>query len=56
MAQGAPDPLLVTCGHGATVENNALASAYDCGACGGNSGHVNAGVLAGFLNDDVVRA
>jgi len=47
--------LLVVCGHGATVENNAFASAYDCGACGGNSGHVNARVLAAILNDPAVR-
>ncbi len=49
-------PLLVVCGHGATVENNAFAAAYDCGACGGNSGHVNARVLADILNDPDVRA
>ena len=49
-------PLLVICGHGATVENNAFAAAYDCGACGGNSGHVNARVLADILNDPDVRA
>jgi uncharacterized protein YbcC (UPF0753/DUF2309 family) len=48
--------LLVICGHGATVENNAFAAAYDCGACGGNSGHVNARVLASILNDPAVRA
>ncbi|GEM_PF-19743 len=47
--------LIVLCGHGATVENNAFASAYDCGACGGNSGHVNARVLAFILNDPAVR-
>lgn len=47
--------LLVVCGHGATLENNAFASAYDCGACGGNSGHVNARVLASILNDPAVR-
>ena len=49
-------PLLVICGHGASVENNAFAAAYDCGACGGNSGHVNARVLADILNDPDVRA
>ena len=48
-------PLVVVCGHGATVENNAFAAAYDCGACGGNSGHVNARVLADILNDPAVR-
>ena len=48
-------PLLVICGHAATVENNAFATAYDCGACGGNGGHVNARVLAEVLNDPTVR-
>ncbi|MGI9117827.1 MAG: putative inorganic carbon transporter subunit DabA, partial [Gaiellales bacterium] len=48
-------PIIVVCGHAATVENNAFAAAYDCGACGGNGGHVNARVLAAALNDPEVR-
>ena len=48
-------PLLVICGHAASAENNAFAAAYDCGACGGNSGHVNARVLTEILNDRAVR-
>ena len=48
-------PLIVVCGHGATVENNAFASGYDCGACGGNTGEINAQVLANALNDPAVR-
>ena len=49
-------PVLLICGHGASMENNAFASAYDCGACGGNSGRVNALLLAEVLNDPEVRA
>lgn len=49
-------PLLVLAGHGSAVENNAYAAAYDCGACGGNSGYVNARSLAAMLNDPQVRA
>ncbi len=48
--------LIVIVGHGATVENNAFAAGYDCGACGGNSGHINARVLAHALNHPEVRA
>ena len=49
-------PLVVLCGHTASLQNNAYASAYDCGACGGSSGAVNARALAGLLNDPQVRA
>jgi uncharacterized protein YbcC (UPF0753/DUF2309 family)/formate hydrogenlyase subunit 3/multisubunit Na+/H+ antiporter MnhD subunit len=49
-------PLLVVVGHGAALENNAFAAAYDCGACGGNSGGVNARALALMINDPDVRA
>lgn len=48
-------PVLLVCGHGATVENNAFATAYACGACGGHAGAVNARVLAEVLNDPEVR-
>lgn len=47
--------VIVVAGHGAQVENNAFAAAYDCGACGGNAGYVNARILATLLNDDEVR-
>ena len=49
-------PVLLVGGHGATVENNAFATAYACGACGGHAGAVNARVLADALNDPEVRA
>ncbi len=48
-------PVILVCGHGATIENNAFVSAYDCGACGGHSGAVNATILAAALNDPEVR-
>lgn len=48
-------PVILVAGHAATVENNAFAAAYDCGACGGSSGHVNARVMAAILNDPRVR-
>ncbi|WZH53473.1 MAG: Na-translocating system protein MpsB [Nocardioides alkalitolerans] len=46
---------VVLVGHGSSTENNAFASAYDCGACGGNSGRVNAALVATALNDPLVR-
>jgi hypothetical protein len=46
---------VVLCGHAASVQNNAFASGYDCGACGGSSGAVNARAMAGLLNDPDVR-
>lgn len=48
-------PLVLLCGHGATVTNNPLASALQCGACGGHAGDVNARLLAALLNDPPVR-
>jgi len=49
-------PLVLLAGHGASVVNNPHASALHCGACGGQSGEVNARLLAALLNDDEVRA
>lgn len=48
-------PLVVFCGHGSTTENNAYATALDCGACGGRHGAPNARVLAWILNNEEVR-
>ncbi|MCY7402550.1 MAG: Na-translocating system protein MpsB [Nocardioides sp.] len=48
-------PVLVLAGHGSTTENNAYATAYDCGACGGNPGLLNASAMAQVLNDPGVR-
>ncbi|WP_333834280.1 YbcC family protein [Rubrimonas sp.] len=47
--------LALIVGHGSEVANNAMASAYACGACGGYSGEVNARLLASLLNDVDVR-
>lgn len=48
-------PLLLVAGHGSQSVNNAHAASLHCGACGGQSGEVNARVLAGLLNARSVR-
>lgn len=48
-------PIVVLCGHGSATENNAYASALDCGACGGRHGGGNAKILATILNSQKVR-
>lgn len=49
-------PLVALIGHGAATCNNPQAAGLACGACGGQSGEVNARVLAALLNDAEVRA
>ena len=49
-------PLIVFCGHGSQTENNAYATALDCGACGGRHGGGNAFILSTILNKKEVRA
>jgi len=48
-------PIVVFCGHGSATQNNAYATALDCGACGGRHGAANARILAAILNDPIVR-
>lgn len=48
-------PLVALVGHGAVVVNNPQAAGLACGACGGQSGEVNARVAAGLLNEPAVR-
>lgn len=48
-------PLVLLVGHGSQSANNAHAAGLGCGACGGQSGDVNARVLADLLNAPAVR-
>lgn len=48
-------PLVIFCGHGSTTQNNAYATALDCGACGGRHGASNARLITMILNQTIVR-
>lgn len=48
-------PLVVVCGHGATVTNNPFSSSLQCGACGGHEGEPNARAAAMIFNDPETR-
>lgn len=47
--------LVYIVGHGASSVNNTHYAGYDCGACSGRAGSVNARVAAFMLNDTAVR-
>jgi len=47
--------LVLLSGHASTTENNPYASAYHCGACGGNPGGPTARVFASLANKPTVR-
>lgn len=48
-------PLVILVAHGASSINNPHFAAYDCGACAGRPGTLNARVLAGMANHPDVR-
>ena len=48
-------PVVVICGHAAQTENNPFQASFDCGACGGNSGAINAEVTCEILNNSQAR-
>ena len=47
--------LVLFTGHGSQSENNPHAASLNCGACGGQTGEVNARLLAGLLNEATTR-
>jgi len=49
-------PIIYTIGHGASSVNNTHYAGYDCGACSGRPGSVNARVIASIGNNYKVRA
>lgn len=48
-------PIVIFCGHKSATQNNAYASALNCGACGGHEGGNNAKILAAILNQPKIK-
>lgn len=49
-------PFVLIVGHGSMSTNNQFGSGYQCGACGGRRGGINARVFCAFANEPAVRA
>ena len=49
-------PWVLVLAHGSMGRNNPFLSGYQCGACGGQRGGINARVFCAFANDPAVRA
>lgn len=49
------EPIVYVIGHGASTVNNPHFAGYDCGACSGRSGSVNARVFSAMANNAKVR-
>lgn len=48
-------PTVIICGHQAKTTNNPFQASFDCGACGGNSGAINAKMTCEILNHSEIR-